>query len=592
MAARYSEETKQMAKQLYLKRHTPKEIATKLKLPNVVLVYNWAEKFNWADLLNEETALDAIERRIALLTPRENKKAAELRELECLINSHIKLMAQRNKHTEKMAEIKGRLQPAAEHSDEASEGEQPRRRRRKNDISHITAEALDAWANENLYQHQLHVRKNKSHKVRNILKARQIGMTYYFAFEAFEDAILTGDQQIFLSASKAQAFVFRQYIFSIASQFFDVQLRGTETITLSNGAVLRFLATNSNTAQSHSGNLYCDEYFWIPKFQKMDTVASAMAAQIKRRVTYFSTPSSKSHQAYPMWSGERWKKDRTDRKNIEFPDFEAMRQGVLCPDRQWRHVITLADAIAGGFDLIDIDEQREIHSDTAFNMLFMCIFVDDAASVFKLEALQKCKVDPTTWKDYDSKAARPFGQREVWGGFDPARTGDNATFVVVAVPVFAGERFRLLEKYHWRGLAFAWMAEEIKKIKEKFNMTHIGVDVTGIGAGVFELIQHFARREAMPITYNVAEKNRLVMKMLDIVDSERIEWAEDDHTNASASFMAIRQTTTASGNEMTFVADRTEYTGHADLFFAISHAIIKEPLSYRTKRKSSWGIAA
>ncbi|MGK7630792.1 terminase large subunit domain-containing protein, partial [Salmonella enterica] len=40
--------------------------------------------------------------------------------------------------------------------------------------------------------------------VRNILKSRQIGATWYFAFEAFENAVMTGDPQIFLSASKVQ----------------------------------------------------------------------------------------------------------------------------------------------------------------------------------------------------------------------------------------------------------------------------------------------------------------------------------------------------------------------------------------------------
>src|SRR3546814_11035166 len=49
-----------------------------------------------------------------------------------------------------------------------------------------------------------------------ILKSRQIGATYYVAFEALIDAIETGRNQIFLSASKAQAHQFRSYIVSFA----------------------------------------------------------------------------------------------------------------------------------------------------------------------------------------------------------------------------------------------------------------------------------------------------------------------------------------------------------------------------------------
>ena len=43
--------------------------------------------------------------------------------------------------------------------------------------------------------------RNLHQRIRNILKSRQIGATYYFAGEAFEQAVLTGDPQIFLSAS-------------------------------------------------------------------------------------------------------------------------------------------------------------------------------------------------------------------------------------------------------------------------------------------------------------------------------------------------------------------------------------------------------
>lgn len=60
---------------------------------------------------------------------------------------------------------------------------------------------------------------NLHQRIRNILKSRQIGATYYFAGEAFEQATLTGDPQIFLSASRAQAEVFRSYIVAIARSF-------------------------------------------------------------------------------------------------------------------------------------------------------------------------------------------------------------------------------------------------------------------------------------------------------------------------------------------------------------------------------------
>ncbi|MDC6836022.1 terminase, partial [Escherichia coli] len=139
----------------------------------------------------------------------------------------------------------------------------------------------------------------------------------------------------------------------------------------------------------------------------------------------------------------------------------------------------------------------ERYNETAFNMLFMCVFVDDKESVFKFDDLVRCGVDVSTWEDFHPEEPMPFGNREVWGGFDPARSGDNATFVVLAPPLVAAERFRVLEKHHWRSMSFQFMAERIRSIKARYNMTFIGIDVTGLGYGVFELVQGFARRETV-----------------------------------------------------------------------------------------------
>jgi len=46
---------------------------------------------------------------------------------------------------------------------------------------------------------------------------------------------------------------------------------------LTTAARLYFLDTNARTVQSYYGNLYLNEYFWIPKFQELQKVASGMA---------------------------------------------------------------------------------------------------------------------------------------------------------------------------------------------------------------------------------------------------------------------------------------------------------------------------
>jgi hypothetical protein len=208
-------------------------------------------------------------------------------------------------------------------------------------------------------------------------------------------------------------------------------------------------------------------------------------------------------------------------------------------------------------------------------------------SVFKFSHLERAMCDSAHWSDFDSKASRPFDSREVWLGYDPSRTRDNACLVVIAPPIVAVEKFRVLEKHYWKGLNFQHHVTQIEKAFERYNVTYLGVDVTGIGGGVWDLISKKHPREARAIHYSQESKNRLVMKMIDVVEDNRIQF-DAEHKDLAMAFMAIKRVTTSSGNALTFKADRSDVTGHADGFWAIAHAVINEPLDYKDKRKSTW----
>jgi hypothetical protein len=84
-----------------------------------------------------------------------------------------------------------------------------------------------------------------------------------------------------------------------------VELKG-DVITLPNsGAKLYFLGTNSRTAQGRTGNLIS----WMSIsgrliLWRLSKLARPMAAQKQYRITYFSTPSSEAHAAYPTVVGQ------------------------------------------------------------------------------------------------------------------------------------------------------------------------------------------------------------------------------------------------------------------------------------------------
>lgn len=418
-----------------------------------------------------------------------------------------------------------------------------------------------------------------AHRIRDILKSRQIGATFYFSRESLLRALKTGHNQIFLSASKTQAYVFREYIIQFARRV-DVELTGDPIVLGNNGAKLIFLGTNSNTAQSHNGDLLVDEIFWIPNFQKLRKVASGMASQKHLRSTYFSTPSTLGHGAFPFWSGELFNKGRKNAsEHVEIDiSHSALAAGKLCDDGQWRQIVTIEDALRGGCNLFDLDVLKRENSAEDFRNLFMCEFVDDSASVFPFEELQGCMVDSLVeWTDVNPYADRPFGDRPVWVGYDPAHSGDSAGCVVLAPPMVTGGKFRILERHQWKGMDFATQAESIRKLTGKYNVEYIGIDATGIGQGVFQLVRAFypAARE---IRYSAEVKTAMVLKAKDTIGSGRLEY-DTAYTDITKSFMAIRKTMTASGRGMTYEASRSEEASHADVAWATMHALLNEPLT-------------
>lgn len=602
---KYTQEQQERARKLYLAAMNPKEIAKEVGVNCSRTIYNWIKKFEWDNELNQFGSEVILQKRFELLTNREKKTKLELEEIDRLVRnivimrkSNCELEERKLAIQEREAELayvkKYGYEKEDNHGSGGSSGSNKKKRKRKvkNDISDLTEESFQKWIGS-LYKYQKTQFEARNQKERWTLKSRQIGFTYEAAGEALFKAVFEGRNQTFLSASRAQAEVFRSYIVHIASQYLDLELTGNP-IKLSNGAELRFLGTNKNTAQSYSSDVYIDEAFWIGKFDQLYEVASAMATLKEFKITVFSTPSTKQHKAYGFWTGGNWKGQDSTRIDIEFPTKERLRKTPqLCPDKRWRFVVDINDAIKGGNDRIDLEDLKGRYSPDAFKYLFLCEFMDEADSVFKLNDIAKCPVSLSEFKDFDPDDSRPFGDKPVWIGYDPSRFNDNARCVVVAPPdghnVMADlkkfkDKFRVIDGYEWKGFNWQWQADQIEGLTKKYNVTHIGIDCSGIGSGVSEMVVSFFPG-AMLINYTQQSKNELVLKMLDLVNNDRICWRNDFKT-IGVSFMAIKRKTTGHGS-MTFIAERTDETGHADDFFAIAHAVYKEPLNASRKSASS-----
>ncbi|UEB99934.1 terminase ATPase subunit family protein [Burkholderia vietnamiensis] len=561
---------RQIARSLYWQGWRISSIARHLEL-KLATVASWCRRDKWKDATPIERIEAAAETRLMVLIAKDKKDGADYKEID-LLGRQIERLARVQKYGETGKE--GDLNPNI-----AARNAGPKRKPPRNEISEEQHERIVEAFRESLFDYQKVWYRNGDQRTRNILKSRQIGATWYFSREAFVDALETGRNQIFLSASKAQAHVFKQYIAQFARDAADVELTG-DPIILPNGAILYFLGTNARTAQSYHGNFYFDEYFWVPKFRELNKVASGMAMHKRWRKTYFSTPSSITHEAYAFWSGAHANRGRAAGDRIQIDtSHEALVRGKLGQDAQWRQIVTILDAMAGGCDLFDIDELRREYSAEEFANLLMCAFIDDSLSVFKLAELQRCMVD--SWEewadDFSPLLMRPFGYREVWVGYDPALTGDSAGLVVVAPPRVEGGAFRVLERHQFRGNNFEEQATAIEQITQRYSVGYIAIDTTGMGQGVYQLVQKFYPA-AVALNYSPEVKTRLVLKGQSVIRNGRLQF-DAGWTDLAAAFMAIKQTMTPSGRQATFTADRNDETGHADLAWACLHAIDREPLA-------------
>ena len=416
------------------------------------------------------------------------------------------------------------------------------------------------------------------HRIRDILKSRQIGATFYFSRESLLHALKTGHNQIFLSASKTQAYVFREYIIQFARRV-DVELTGDPIVLGNNGAKLIFSAPTPTLRKAITATCWSMRFSGSPTSRNCAKSPPAWPHKTPPVDLFFHPVNAGAWRVSFLVRRAVQQGPQNASEHVEIDiSHSALAAGKLCDDGQWRQIVTIEDALRGGCNLFDLDVLKRENSAEDFRNLFMCEFVDDSASVFPFEELQGCMVDSLVeWTDVNPYAGRPFGDRPVWVGYDPAHSGDSAGCVVLAPPMVTGGKFRILERHQWKGMDFATQAESIRRLTEKYNVEYIGIDATGIGQGVFQLVRAFypAARE---IRYSAEVKTAMVLKAKDTIGSGRLEY-DTAYTDITKSFMAIRKTMTASGRGMTYEASRSEEASHADVAWATMHALLNEPLT-------------
>lgn len=203
------QETKQTdhrraSRSLYWQGWTITSIAEHLEIPRTT-VDSWRQRDKWDKAPVIERVETSLEARLVQLIAKEIKTGSDYKEIDLL-----------TRQMERLARIRRYEAPGGNETDLnpniANRSLGRNRKKQKNHFTEDQVEKLKKTFRDSLFLYQTNWWLNRDNRTRAILKSRQIGATWYFAREALMDAVLTGSNQIFLSASRAQAHVFRQYI--------------------------------------------------------------------------------------------------------------------------------------------------------------------------------------------------------------------------------------------------------------------------------------------------------------------------------------------------------------------------------------------
>ena len=228
------------------------------------------KKLGWRDLLTEEAVEDAINRRVQVLLHREKKTPGEQEELDWLIGHHVSLKEKALRWAEREQALKAQRAegsepgPAVASVSTTARGGAVARggKKAKNEIGHLTADDFTEWLGT-LFGYQLraggqerpgaaaHPQHPPVPSDRHDLLLRRRGAGRCGADRRQPDFPVCHPPRQRCSAPTSA---------KIAQTFLGVTPTGNP-IVLSNGAELHFCSTNSNSAQSRSGNVYIDEYF-------------------------------------------------------------------------------------------------------------------------------------------------------------------------------------------------------------------------------------------------------------------------------------------------------------------------------------------
>lgn len=412
-------------------------------------------------------------------------------------------------------------------------------------------------------------------RYRWVTKSRQVGFSFLFALEALARCHLRdGHNAIFVSYNQADA---TEKILT-ARQLFDelpaayqkrlVVDSRTELAFESNGAgrrMSRIISVPSKPPRGRKGDTYLDEAAHYVNDREVYTGSTALILRSKGQLTGASTPLGRRGIFWEIATQELRPYPHHTRQVVPWWLSRFFCTNVPQAARLARGMQT-SDCVAE-FGTDDIKQQFETLTREDFEQEFACAFCDESYSYFPYELILPC-TSPDNDNAHDFSEI-PVPEGRLVAGFDVGRTRDHSE---LALFEHRGTTFicRLLRRYD--GTPFAEQEAELRRMLETLPIARLSIDKMGIGMNLAENLGRDYPQVVGEAFSNESKERwctdfKILLQRRDVVLPREREVIGQLHS--------IKRRVLPSG-KVSFEAERTGRSGHADRFWAIVLACQRE----------------
>ncbi len=424
-------------------------------------------------------------------------------------------------------------------------------------------------------------------KFRAMLKARQIGFSFFIALESLSRCHLKDRHTAVcvsynLDDAKEKVTIVKELHEELPLEFQKKIVIDSKTQVgfQSNSSKRRISKVISNPAKAprgKSGDVYLDELAHCLNDREIYAGATALISRSGGQLTTGSTPMGQQGLFYDIWT----KRDGED----GFPDFT--RQKVpwwLC-----RHFSKIADneALIGLCETMPTKErvyrygtEKIIEQFNAlpledFQQEFECAFQDEKVAFFPYHLIDPClqqersRIPVYTNIRLLADVAAKLGPLYI--GFDVGRSNHPSEIFVFEK---MGSTYILRYEQSLKNLPFPRQREICFEIGDMLgkHWRKFRIDETGLGKNLAEDLQRRYGHRVEGVTFTAATKEALANNLRILFEERNIVLPRD--RGIRAQIHAIKQRYTSAGNAV-FDAERNR-THHADKMWAIALAVLEK----------------